>query len=324
MGRGPGRQGEYSGRGGLSSAGDRSKMAAVGQGGRVRVIGFLFRMLERLGIHVTPNHYHYPIPDTSRLPESLWTRESELPGLDLEPQAQLELLDRLAASYGAETSRLPRVQAEARDGFHLENGHFETVDGEMYYSLIRDRAPRRILEIGSGFTTRLALLALAENHKAGKSGTLRVCDPRPPAWLREGQREVERVITSRVQEVPLAEFAELGTSDILFIDSTHVVAIGSDVQYLFLEVLPRLAPGVLVHVHDIFFPADYPKYWVRDRLRFWNEQYLLQAFLAFNDRFRVIWASHWMALRHPERLAKAIPSFKPGKSPGSFWMERVR
>ena len=287
------------------------------------VIGFFFRMLERLGVHLTPNHYHFPIPDTSRLPETLWTRQSDLPGLDMNAEGQLALLDRLIERYGSEMTGLPRAARDARSGFYLENNHFETVDAEIYYGLIRDRSPGRILEVGSGFSTRLALLALDKNGQVGRPGRITVCDPTPPGWAKSGEGALERIIASRVQDLSLDEFSRLTASDMLFIDSSHVLAIGSDVQFLFLEVLPRLAPGVLVHVHDIFIPAEYPKYWVRDRLRFWNEQYLLQAFLAMNDRFRVIWASHWMSLQHPDRLARAIPSFGPGRSPGSFWMERV-
>jgi len=291
--------------------------------GEVTVLGFFFRLLERLGIHLTPNHYHFPIPDTSRLEPSLWARSSEMPGVDMNEPGQLALLERFTAAYGREWAELPRTRTQSKSGFHLENRHFETVDAEIYYGLIRERGPRRILEIGTGFSTRLALCALEKNRQAGKPGGLTLCDPRPPHWAHAGSDGIERIVQSPVQELSFREFTDLGAADILFIDSTHVLAIGSDVQFLFLDVLPRLNPGVLVHVHDIFFPQEYPRYWVRDRLRFWNEQYLLQAFLAFNQSFRTVWASHWMSVRHTDQLQRAIPSFLPGKSPGSFWMERT-
>jgi predicted O-methyltransferase YrrM len=274
-------------------------------------------------VHITPTHYHFPIPNTTRLDASLWARSSELPGIEMNEPEQLALLDRLGASYGKEWAELPLTRAQSRDGFYLENAHFETVDAELYYGLIRERAPRKILEIGSGFSTRLALMALEKNRLSGSPGVITLCDPRPPDWARAGTGGIDRIIPLPVQELTLGEFTDLEAGDILFIDSSHVLAIGSDVQFLFLEALPRLGPGVLIHVHDIFFPAEYPRYWVRERLRFWNEQYLLQAFLAFNPRFRVVWASHWMAVRHPERLSRSIRSFGPGRSPGSFWMERI-
>ena len=246
-----------------------------------------------------------------------------MPGVDMNEPEQLALLERLSASFGNEWAELPRSRSQRPNGFYIENRHFETVDAEIYYGLVRDRGPRRILEIGSGFSTRLALSALGKNRQAGKPGGLTLCDPKPPAWARAGLDGVERIVPSRVQELPLREFTDLGAGDMLFIDSTHVLAIGSDVQFLFLDALPRLRSGVLVHVHDIFFPKEYPRYWVRDRLRFWNEQYLLQAFLAFNTSYRTVWASHWMAVRHKDRLQRTIPSFAPNKSPGSFWMERT-
>ena len=126
-----------------------------------------------------------------------------------------------------------------------------------------------------------------------------------------------------VQDVSLDEFGSLCENDILFIDSSHVCKIGSDVQFMFLEVLPRLRPGVVVHVHDIFMPAEYPKQWVLDWRRFWNEQYVLQAFLSCNTTFEVLWAGQWMHIKHPDLLMKAFPSYKAGVSPASFWFRRL-
>ena len=113
--------------------------------------------------------------------------------------------------------------------------------------------------------------------------------------------------------------------DILFIDSSHVLRIGGDVQYEYLEILPRLARGVIVHSHDIFLPAEYPRHWVLEEHKFWTEQYLLQAFLAFNDSFEVLWAGSYMHLKHPEKLEEAFSSYKRERTlPGSFWMRKVK
>jgi hypothetical protein len=116
---------------------------------------------------------------------------------------------------------------------------------------------------------------------------------------------------------------ELRANDILFIDSSHVLKIGSDVHYLFLHILPRLNPGVIVHIHDIFLPAEYPKDWVMDHLRFYNEQYLLQAFLTYNSAFEILWAGAYMHLKHPDQLRDAIKSYASNyHCPGSVWMRR--
>jgi hypothetical protein len=111
---------------------------------------------------------------------------------------------------------------------------------------------------------------------------------------------------------------------VLFIDSSHVVQVGGDVTHLFFQVLPRLAPGVVVHLHDIFLPREYPRAWVMEQHRFWTEQYLLQAFLRFNREFEILLSAGWLSAHHPEALAAAIPSWDAERSrPGSFWMRRV-
>ena len=149
-------------------------------------------------------------------------------------------------------------------------------------------------------------------------------EPYPNATIKKGFPGLSRLIDAPVQQVSLAEFERLRENDILFIDSSHVLKIGSDVEFLFLEVLPRLNPGVIVHIHDIFLPANYPRRWVVDELRFWNEQYILQAFLAFNRAFEVLWAASYMNIKHPERLESAFPSYKRGqRPPGSFWMRKI-
>ena len=123
--------------------------------------------------------------------------------------------------------------------------------------------------------------------------------------------------------MPLERFCALEANDIVFIDSSHVVKIGSDVVYEFLELLPRLKAGVMVHFHDIFLPAEYPKSWVLEDRRFWNEQYLLQAFLAFNSAFEVMMAGSFLHLSHSEKLKAAFASYDPANVwPGSFWMRR--
>ena len=150
-------------------------------------------------------------------------------------------------------------------------------------------------------------------------------DPYPNEVLKRGFPGLSRLIPEKVQDVPISEFMTLGDNDILFIDSSHVLKTGSDVHYEYLEVLPRLNRGVIVHVHDIFLPAEYPREWVLGEHRFWNEQYLLQAFLAFNESFEVLWAGSYMHLRYPEELETAFSSYRREETwPKSFWMRRVR
>ena len=122
----------------------------------------------------------------------------------------------------------------------------------------------------------------------------------------------------------MSEFLSLEENDILFIDSSHVLRIGGDVRYEYLEILPRLNRGVIVHAHDIFCPAEYPRQWVLEHYHFWTEQYLLQAFLTFNDSFEVLWGSSYMHINHPDKLEAAFSSYgRDVESPSSFWMRKT-
>jgi hypothetical protein len=194
----------------------------------------------------------------------------------------------------------------------------------VLYAMVRRFRPKRLIEIGTGYSTLISTEAAARNHLDGFPCELTSIDPFAPQDLLTNLPVPVAVLQKPVQEVPIANFLELQSDDILFIDSTHVCRIGSDVQYEFLEVLPRLNPGVVVHIHDIFLPLDYPEDWLRSRQRFWNEQYLLQAFLCGNRDFEVLWAGAWMHHQHPDRLTDAFPSYNRGVNlPGSFWVRKI-
>lgn len=292
-----------------------------------RILKRTFRFWERLGFHVTPSDFSEPTPDTRTLPDALWAKHSELVGIDIRESSQLELLSVFASRYRGEYDAFPRKRTTAPHQYFVDNQFFESVDGEILYCMIRHFRPRRIIEIGSGYSTLLTAQALLRNGQDddGYSCELIAVEPHPGPSLRAGFPGLSRLIAKNVQDVPLSEFDRLTANDILFIDSTHVLRIGGDVQYEYLEVLPRLRKGVLVHVHDIFLPAEYPKDWVLRLHRFWTEQYLLQAFLTFNESFEVLWAGSWMHLRHPDKLEAAFSSYsRDERWPGSFWMRKTK
>jgi predicted O-methyltransferase YrrM len=287
-----------------------------------------FETWERHGWHLTANHFYSTIPDTRELPDALWQRESELPGIDMRDEQQLAFLEDAAARFGDELAALPRKQADAAGGYFVDNGAFESVDAEVLYAMVRGSKPRRVLEIGSGWSTLLSMRALEANRAEGSDGRLTAIEPYPHAFVRDAiaaRPDYAEMLDEQVQGLPLQLFSSLEAGDILFIDSSHVLRIGSDVQYEFLEILPRLQPGVLVHVHDIFLPGEYPRDWVfGPEHRFWNEQYLLQAYLIGNARAEVVWGSSWMHRRHPEALEKAFASYdRDTRFPGSFWFRTV-
>jgi predicted O-methyltransferase YrrM len=232
--------------------------------------------------------------------------------VDFNESEALRLLREVFATYRAEYERFPSTAEAAGAGFYLHNGYFESVDAEVLYCLVRATRPRQVLEVGSGFSTLVARQALDANG----SGTIAAVDPEPRATI---SAAVDEHIATRVQDLPPAYFERLQEGDILFVDSSHVVSAGGDVNYLFFDVFPRLKRGVLVHVHDIFLPLEYPPRWVAAGN---TEQHLLLAFLSFNTVFQVMWPGALMAERYPSELAQTFPSFHAGVHPGSFWMKR--
>jgi predicted O-methyltransferase YrrM len=270
-----------------------------------------FRTLQNVGFHVVPNHFYEPVPDTRGIPEKSWA-PSDMVGIDLRPEFQVELLKRFRA-YKQE------YDAMARELFTSKNGTFGRVDGEILYCMVREFKPERIVEIGSGYSTVIASRAMAKNQR----GSITAIEPYPASIL----RTLPEFVTVRpcpVQEVPLSEFESLGQNDILFIDSSHVLKEGSDVQYEYMEILPRIQPGVFVHVHDIFLPWPYPRRWVTEELRFWNEQSVLQSLLTWSSRYEVIWGSQFMYRKHADLLHGAFDSMATWEDgPGSFWLRVV-
>jgi len=193
--------------------------------------------------------------------------------------------------------------------------------------MIRHFKPKKIFEIGSGNSTYLSAHAILKNKEEDNDYEceLVAIEPYPNDILKAGFPGLSKLIPKKAQDIPLSEFKKLLENDILFIDSSHVLKIGSDVQYEYLEILPRLNKGVIIHVHDIFLPTEYPKEWVLKDYRFWTEQYLLQAFLAFNNSFEVLWAGSYMHLRYPDKLEEVFSSYKRDERwPGSFWIRKIK
>lgn len=203
--------------------------------------------------------------------------------------------------------------------FHEINGQFDLTDARVLFCMLRMIRPRRIVEVGSGYST---LLMADVNTKFLKNcATITSIEPYPRPFLDQlHDRGAIQLVRQRVQEVSMSLFTELEASDVLFIDSSHVSKTGSDVNRLMLEVLPSLASGVYVHVHDIFFPTDYPKTWILEKSLSWNEQYLLQALLTGSQQFRVVYGNVLARTFHREALLAFFPYLMNG---ASFWMQKI-
>jgi hypothetical protein len=300
-----------------------------------------FRMFQRIGITVSPNHYYWPVPDFRELESRKWPAEQEPLGLDLAFDRQLDFLETVVPKYRGEW------QSDSAPFFSVSynygNGFFETVDAEIAYCQVRHYKPRRIVEVGGGYSSRVMAAALDMNLKLdGVRGELVTIDPYPDRFPKKALSDRVHLIPQTVQDVDLDVFLSLQSGDFLFLDSSHVVGIGSDVVREYLEIIPRIAGGVVIHAHDIFIPADYPREAVLHNLAFWSEQYLLQALLTNNPQFQVLWGSSCMQSRAAHALDSAFPHWQnsyrkvPGEKrrflptrddarvwPSSFWMRKI-
>jgi hypothetical protein len=193
--------------------------------------------------------------------------------------------------------------------------------------MIRHLKPRRVIEIGSGNSSRVLYAALKKNLQGSHCAEYSIVDPYPGEALQKMASSGNFTLhPSCVELLPYEFFDVLESGDVLFIDSGHVSKIGADVNYLYLEVLPRLKPGVIIHIHDICLPREYPEslYTSPTFRMFWTEAYILQAFLAFNSEFEVLLGMMWLQCNHGEKFLQIMNKLKTeeGWSGSSFWFRR--
>jgi len=264
------------------------------------------------GVSITPSHFYFPVPTLKSFQDKDWHACRPCTAFDFRLQEQIERLRFDLLPYAVECAF---GESSVRDQleFHFNNGFFERIDAEIAYAFVRHSKPQRIIEIGSGNSTLVLDAALKKNAAEGSPGALVSIEPYPASFLRRSNPRLKELIQRPVQQVPLELFRTLQPNDILFIDSSHVVSMDSDVLYECLRILPALEPGVLVHFHDIFTPLDYPRKFIMTNLCFWGEQYLLEAFLSFNSAFKVVWSGSAMQQFHSDVLREAFPAWE-----GSF------
>lgn len=276
-----------------------------------------FRLWEQHGFHITPNHFYQPIPDTRTLRDDLWEKESELVGVDLNLDTQLHLLRNIFPQFSEEYNQFPIEPTGVPYEFYFNNPMFSGTDALVLYCMVRYFRPKRIIEVGSGYSTFVSAQAALRN-----GNTKLICiEPYPTGVLKQGFPGLTELIPSKVEDVDLGLFSQLEENDLLFLDTSHVVRCGGDVNELYLEVIPRLKKGVIVHSHDIFLPKELPKSWILDLHRFWTEQYLLQAFLIYNYVFEVLFSNAYMRLKCLPEMKTTFP-LSPWWGGSSFWMRK--
>jgi predicted O-methyltransferase YrrM len=261
------------------------------------------------GVLPVPLHYYQPVFDPATVPARVWERRHDLPGIDYREDAQLALLRELG-EHGDETDWPDRAPADG--GYHTGSGSFGASSAYLLHAFVRHFEPGRVIEVGAGHSTQIFRGALDMNG----SGKLTTIDPYPQEQV--ARPPADELIAEPVEAVDVERFAELTAGDMVFIDSSHVLRTGGDVQYLYLDVLPRLQPGVLVHVHDIQLPYEYPRSY--PPRYFWTEQYLLQAFLTQNPRWELLLAAYAIQTDHPEAFRKAFPHTAGHRVTSSFYM----
>jgi len=271
-----------------------------------------------------PGHFYSPVANVEELraeEQRIWPDRPTVLGIDFDDASHERVLREYFPAFYCDFAYPAKPDGNPL-GFYVENDQFSWLDCRALFVLLRAWRPKRFIEVGSGFSTLLA----ADIGRRFLSGRLAIecIEPYPRAALRSPQLGLERLIVSKVQDVAPAFFERLEAGDVLFVDSSHVAKTGSDVNYLCFEVLPRLRAGVRIHFHDIFLPADYPKPWVLDENRGWNEQYVVRALLMYSRAFRVLFgcsyafAAHWEALR--AALREPDGACYGG---GSLWLEKV-
>lgn len=276
------------------------------------------KVLLKVGIMPVRNHYYEPLFDKRNLYKPL-SENRLLPGINWNIDEQISILNSFTTAD--EMKSIPDNFVDELT-FSFRNNAFEYGDAEYWYNLIRLKKPKKIVEIGCGNSTKMAQLAIRKNKGEDEGYNCEhICiEPYEMPWL---EKLNIRIIRERVENVDKEIFRSLGKDDILFIDSSHVIRPQGDVLFEYLELLPTLNPGVIVHVHDIFSPKDYPEEWIMDEVRFWNEQYLLEAFLTSNSDWKIIGAINYLHHNHSALLQDKCPRLRPEHKPGSFYIQKL-
>ena len=292
---------------------------------------FTARELNEAGLNVVSvKDFYSPLPLVTELERTQrrWNRPSNLAGLRVDVPQMQEFVARLAKKFSEEYKTVAPYEENHRKGFGFG---YTPVDAMLLYLMIRDLQPRRYLEVGSGLSTFYASLAAERNAQESKLMRITCIEPYPHAALRT-HPGIE-LIAKEAQDVEVSSFEQLDSGDLLFIDSSHVVRVDGDVPFLFLEVLPRLKRGVIVHIHDVPFPFNVPRpagTWILDRNwpMFWTEAMLVQALLCHSTAFEIRLSMPLLRFHDEQFLHDSLPGYSQLEKDGqltfsSLWLEKI-
>jgi predicted O-methyltransferase YrrM len=284
----------------------------------VRKLPHCRNALMKVGVFPIRDHYYEP-QFNYRKNRQPFSQDRELSAIDWNVDGQLKMISSL--SFTHELQGLSRKEMSVPD-FHLDTILFGPGDAEYWYQLIRLMKPGRIFEIGGGNSTLVAIKAIRKNLQEDPDYSCKhICiEPYERPWL---ESTGVSMIRKKVEDLGVEFFSELQENDVLFIDSSHVIRPQGDVVFEYLELLPILKVGVIVHIHDIFSPRNYLREMLVDKAVFWNEQYLLEAFLSQNDKWKITGALNYLHHNHYEELKSVAPFLTPDREPSSFYIQRI-
>jgi predicted O-methyltransferase YrrM len=282
--------------------------------------------IQSRGYHFQRRDYYSALNDLPFLRDNwdVW-HDRPLPrGVEWDVDAQLEQVRRISR-YFAELADIPMDPPAGSPRYHWRNDFWRGADAIVQYGLLRAVKPRRVVEIGAGWSSLLLAEALQRNAGEGaEQAAVDQVEPYPRTELLSALPSHWKLDEAMLQRADLALFESLEAGDVCFYDGSHVARAGSDVVWFFFEVLPRLRPGVWVHVHDIFWPADYPDEWIFERGQTWNEQYVLQAFLMYNSAFEPVICNSMLFQRRRSALEEMFSGVPETQHSGvSVWLRRT-
>lgn len=275
-----------------------------------------------------PGHFYSTIPSLTEIErrKARIFENSVIKGIDLKEEEQLKLLEVLKPFYNTMPFTFDD-SADSRLRYRSKDAYYRYSDAVFLHCVLRHFEPSAIIEVGSGHSSAIML----DTNELFFQNRMHISfiDPYPEerlnSILKAGDQACSRVYKEFVQNIDIELFRSLRENDILFIDSTHVSKVGSDVNFLFFEILPDLRPGVLIHIHDIFFPFELPERWIFEQKFFWNEIYLLRAFLMNNNDFEIIMFNSFMQKRHTKWFQENMPvCLKGSEFTGSIWLRKIR
>ncbi len=289
------------------------------------------KLFQQQGLTLVANTFYSVNPDLNELDARDWRSKKYETAWKLVKTKPLDLILTEISRFASELSDVPASIPDEEGKFYWDNPMFSPLDAVAYYGVIRSSEPQRIIEVGSGYSTSVALRAL---DRASPRPKLTCIEPYPSSFLLKNEHRLGALIQRKIQNVEPNIFEILEKNDILFIDSSHCSRLSSDLNFLIFEAIPRLKPGVLIHFHDIFLPSEYPRSWIEDIGIMWNEQYMILALLMLSDSFEVLWSSSVAGASEPlaidQMLATAVPkgtNFLDNLGPysgGSIWIRKTR